>query len=170
MNYYSDNEENPVANESVAAKTSLILKIEGYSAERVEADIAARLVAEIRADVRSELKKQAELAIAQEVRQSIAAVVMDALTESIKEGWQETNSWGEPNGERKSLKDRVSACISSTRESRRNLEETFQRVLDALLKEHFADDLAKMKAAFRQQIDKTLQVELQQGIRKAFGL
>jgi hypothetical protein len=97
-----------------------------------------------------------------------------AVTDALEEGWQTTNSYGEPIGPRIGLKGRIADMLSkqvgdyNNRQTRG--EQLTKEVIDAALRDQFGKELQAARERFKKQLDEVVAAKFTETIKSALGL
>lgn len=103
------------------------------------------------------------------IRARISATV-DAV---IADGWQQTNSYGEPSGKRITLKERVSDLLlkAQDRYDRSNwLDKQIKAAAEGVLTKEFKAEIDAAKAKVRAELDAVLTGKVTEALKSAIGL
>lgn len=104
---------------------------------------------------------------------TIKARIATAVDDVLAEGWQATNSYGEPAGPRISLKGRISALMIDTRDSysRENaIDKKVKATVEAALDNEFKAEVNAAKAKVRGELDAVLTGKVTEALKSAMGL
>lgn len=109
--------------------------------------------------------------------EAITAVTNEHITTAVKsimeEGWQKTNSYGEPTGPKVTLKDRVSELLTSVRDSysRKSwIDELVEKHVAAVYERDFKVAIEETRAKFRALLDGKIAASVQDALKSALGL
>lgn len=114
----------------------------------------------VRADVDNEIQDRVALAV-------------DAV---LAEGWQATNTYGEPRGPKVDLKGRVSeVLLTATRDGYSGnamtpIERQVKAAVDGLISKEFAKEIEAARKSLREQLDVAVSAKFVETLKTAMGL
>lgn len=123
----------------------------------------------IRETVVAQVRKHLEASIEEFTQAHIRAAV-EAI---MSEGWQKTNSYGEPCGPKMTLRDRIAEQLTSVRDSYSRktwLDEVIEKNVTAVFSAEFAKQIEDARHKFRELLDGTIAAKLQESLKSALGL
>jgi macrodomain Ter protein organizer (MatP/YcbG family) len=180
--FYEDAYEAELAQqeEPTAPRTegiSATLQLTGYNEERVVA-ILDRLITEraerwAKYSVSEELKKRIEKEVNKAVDEAIKSRVKEDINAVLDEGWQLTNQYGEPVGERQSLRDRVRRIFEAKESSydRQNkVEKWIQEAVNYKLGTVLNEEITAARKRLAEAFDEVIRAKFGEELRKLLGL
>lgn len=155
----------------------MTITVEGYDAAQVKDWLSQRITAEVGEDLNRRVNDAIRGAIKTRVDQLVDEVTKERVTKEIDaifaEGWVQTDEWGNPRGQAKTLRDRVRGFFDSKEDSyarqtrvEKWIQETCGRTLDAIT----AEETKAYRERLRKAFDEVLQAKFTDTIRSALGL
>jgi len=95
------------------------------------------------------------------------------IEKALSEGWQMVNQYGESNGGRKTLKDRIGEILNHTDRygnNKRWLDGLVQEKVKEALDSHFKADIAAAKVKFQTEVDSVLTAVIKKAVSEHFGI
>lgn len=102
-------------------KTSIVMQVTGWEAERIEAQVSERLAEWAQDAIRKQLSNRIETAVENAMLELGRERIGQEVERVLAEGWTETDNYGSPKGPKKSIKDRISAKRFMDHEDGRDL-------------------------------------------------
>lgn len=152
------------------------IKLTGYGVQQ--------LVDQVAAAVREDAQERINDAVRGAIKEAIDAAVLDLTRERIAaevsavmaEGWQPTDGYGNPNGEKLTLRQRVSKAISSqldrhdSYDRKTPVQKMVEEAVSKALGNEVGAELKRAKEAIREQVDTLINSKLREAIGGALGL
>lgn len=125
--------------------------------------------------VKNVVMERTRRAVDEAVKEVTGEHVRAAVAAILEEGWQKTNSYGEPTGPKMDLKARIGALlveVQDTYSSNRRpwIENIVREQVDKTFAAVFAKEIEGAKAKFRAALDGTISAKLQESLKSALGL
>lgn len=152
-------------------------------AQTVTVDIDLTLVAtHVEESVQSALTLQVEAMLAEAVKEKVHALVdgitrreiEKAVKSCLDDGWQTTNSYGEPIGPKLGLKGRIAEILTKQEGdyNRRvtRVQKIAAEVIDAAFRAEFGKQIKEAQQQFKQQVDSVVAAKFTETIKAALGL
>ena len=99
-------------------------------------------------------------------------ILRKVVAEIVDEGFQPTDNYGSPIGQKVSLKVRVGQILHEkdryNNESR--VEKIQKETIEAALRKALGEEIERVRKAFREQVDALLQTKLVESLRTSLGL
>lgn len=162
-----------------ALKRTPTVRIEGLTAESVEILVreAVRsyyhLDQHAKNEVDRQIKKAVHAAIGERLLVIADEIVRPVIAEIVREGWSQTDTWGNPTGKTLSLKQRVTEYLfgkSDRYSSERPIESIFREELKKGLASEAGEALQKAIAELRKKVDEELSGRVIKAMRESLGL
>lgn len=153
-------------------QTAVVVRVTGFSADRVERMVAEQLVEQMREAVREHAQRAVEEALAEQLGTLAKERLAAEIDRVFAEGWTKTGQYGEKVGTA-TLKDRISDLLNHHdryNSNRRWLDELVAESVKAHLGGDFKNEIERAQASFRKQVDELLAGKIAEGLRNAFGL
>lgn len=153
---------------------NITIHVDGYDAAQVEEWLTEKVAASVRERMDAKVKD----AIAASVRDLVDELTRERLHKEINalldEGWKGTDSYGNENGKKYTLRDRVRGVFEAKADSYSNsgsrVERWVKEAVDYQLKRALEEELASARARLRAAFDEVLQAKFTSTIRDALGL
>lgn len=133
----------------------ITVEAENWEEHRIAEFIANKVQAHVDEHMDGAIHNAAQRAVDKAVERFGEEVIRAAVVEAIAEGWQKTNTYGEPiRGEKVSLKERIAKLIEepvgdyNRRQSR--IEKLVGETVEATLRDEMKKELSEVRTAFRQ--------------------
>jgi hypothetical protein len=149
----------------------------------VEIEVNTERIEEaIKDEVCSGLRDRLNEAIRGAIKSELSSALKDVVGESLRaevdklisEGWQQTNTWGEPQGEKQTLKALVTKHLTEDvgdyNRRMKRIEKVTYEAVDAALKNEFAGELKVARDLFRKHLDAGVAAKLRDAIASALGV
>jgi uncharacterized protein (DUF2267 family) len=158
-----------------AVKRAPTVAITGLTAESVQ------IIIEQAIQNNYSLRKKADAAVTEAVETVVREAIeskMDALMDEqlrpevariLAEGWSKTNSYGEPVGQRLTLRDRIATYLNGDG-YRKPLDEIFRSELERQLKTEAGKAFTEALNGLRGRVDSEFGARIQAAIKTAFGM
>lgn len=155
----------------------LMVELTGYARTRVE-DAVARLAYEnLEEEARVTLRAAVEKAVDAAVVRITETAVQNAVAKVLEEGWTPTNQWGEPRGERVTLRQRIEKLLTDKhhgnydRENNGTIAERIAaKVIAETFRTEFGKELELARQEFRKALDGAVTSKLAESLKSALGL
>lgn len=129
--------------------------------------------------IRTTVNRMVRAAVEEQIKAITAEKITAAVEEIMAEGWQVTNSYGEPSGPRVTLRDRVSKIITDAQDGGWNGNR--KRLIDAIVERKLAEmfdhrsgpigqAVAEAQTKLKASIDGQVMSALNTTLRQALGL
>lgn len=95
------------------------------------------------------------------------------IEKTLSDGWQTVNSYGESNGGKRTLKDRIGDILNHSDRygnSKRWLDMLVQTKVEEVLKTDFKADIEVAKAKFKSEVDSVLTNVIKKAVAEHFGV
>jgi hypothetical protein len=100
--------------------------------------------------------------------------IRKAVTDAIAEGWQPTNTYGEPHGAKVGLKGRIADMLTKQvgdyNSRTTTAEKLIKEVIEAELRGAFGKEIASAREKFKSQLDATVAAKFAETIKAALGV
>lgn len=183
--YEDDEPSESELNEHEAEKAVLeapTVSITGLSAEAVRLIVRASVEAifnegyrdHVRDLMREKVDKEVKLALQSSLDELAAEALRPRVAEILARGWTETNSYGEPKGQPKTLDAMLRAALfseNSYHNARQGLAvQMFEQALQKELNGELGAALKEAKAKVRGMVDEAVMGKFQLALREGLGL
>ena len=170
-----EDEETMLQAAADAAKrpTSLVMKVEGWEADRLVDAVATRLLQGLDKRVQDAIDAKVEEVVGAALETIATDRIKEELEKVLKDGWTPTNEYGKATGPAKTLKDRIGELLQY-HERYGSRERWLDACVTKAVQEHlggaFGEEIAAARASFKKQVDDLLSGKIASGLREAFGL
>lgn len=150
----------------------LKIEIEGWNESDLHERLVRAMVERYHDELAAHVRERVEAAVDERLSRLADEHLREAVAQIVREGFQQTNSYGEATGPRVTLKDRIGQYLagrdSYDRKSR--IDAVFEKLLGEALNRELGEELKRAREAFRAQVDGVLQAKLTESLRSALGL
>lgn len=155
------------------SENGITIRVEGYDASRVE----EWLTEHVGKEVREALDQKTLQIVRDEVKRLVDGLTEERLRKDIdtylEEGWQGTDTYGNPTGKVFTLRDRIRGVFDTRTDSydrQTRVEKWVKDAVDYQLGKALAEELAAARTRLRAAFDEVLQAKFSTTIREALGL
>lgn len=143
-----------------------------WDEQRLAEMVLSRVADESRKHLSSAVHKQIADAIDRTVKDIVESKLASEIEAILAEGWQKTNSYGEPTGDRITFRQRVSNLIEArdNYSSERRIDKIVKETVETTLRGEFAKEVAEARAKVRAMLDGALNEKLAAALREGLGL
>lgn len=170
-------EEDVLAEQPAAADQEgrITVQLDGWDASAVRRMIEQRVVAKIGVAFDDAAEKAATAAVARAIDQAVTDRIGAAVDAALAEGFQPTDSYGYPRGEKKSLRQFIVEAFQRKGSGYDDrgltlVEATAKAAIDAALKTEFAKEIAAAKESFKGLLDNSIKGQLTEALKSVLGV
>jgi macrodomain Ter protein organizer (MatP/YcbG family) len=170
--------EGPRAAKPVDKPLNITLQVEGYDEERITAVLDHAIVREVerRANytITEEVKDRIEKATSAAVKQITEERLKSEINALLDEGWQLTNQYGEPKGEKQSLRQRVKGIFEGKSNGYGNsptfVEKWIQEAVNYKLQSVLTEEINAARKRLSEAFDEVIRAKFGEELRRLLGL
>lgn len=174
----SYDEENSERDETGIVVRVPAFEVSGFSTESIEQAVVEAITERLLSDRDSSLRKSVQEAVGKVVAETTTTMVSAAVERTLAEGWQEFDRWGDPKGERFTLRSRIEKVLSAKERIGGSynapeltlIERLTQKAIDETVRNAFDKELEYARTKFRAAVDTVVQAKLAETLKSALGL
>lgn len=161
---------------SAQAESTVLLKIMGHDASRIEGIVAELVTSRVLKDANAEhrIQQLVEKAVNDVVGEKFKERICAEVESVLAEGWYKTDSYGTRQNTKLTLKDRIGELLNSVTDNYQGRKKWIDAAIEGNVSHHmtkeFAAEMDAAKQSFRAKVDALLTTKIIEGMREAFGL
>lgn len=147
--------------------------VEVYTTD-IKEHIERRIAEAVEAQFENSLSEMISARVAQLVDDISHEHIRKAVEDAITDGWQQTNTYGEPVGPKVGLKGRIAELLSKQEGSydhrKTRAEKIAEEAIDAALRAQFGKEIEAARKQFKEKLDGVIAAKFTETIKSALGL
>ena len=165
-------EEVPPPPPEQGGRFRIVLEGGDWAEGRFAEVVADRLFHKLHEGVEEKVSERIDCAVQAAITGVGEAIIREAITSAIADGWSKTNQYGEPTGQSITLKQRISDMLESRSycDRERHIDKVVKDEVEKVLRGELGAEITEVRKKARAMLDGALNEKLAAALREGLGL